>query len=72
MLLGTEQRQRRILMTADAVGGVWSYALDLIRELAPRGAQVLLAVTGPIPDRSQEREAARIQNLNLVANPFPL
>jgi glycogen(starch) synthase len=72
MLLGIERRQRRILMTADAVGGIWSYALDLIRELAPYGVEVLLAVMGQAPDHSQQQEAARIRNLNLVAKSFPL
>jgi glycosyltransferase involved in cell wall biosynthesis len=37
----------RILMTADAVGGVWQYATELSRALAPRGYDVTLAVIGP-------------------------
>ena len=36
-------------MTADAVGGVWTYALDLARALAPRGVQTTLLVNGPPP-----------------------
>jgi len=38
---------RRILMTVDAVGGVWQYATELARALAPFGHQVLLAALGP-------------------------
>lgn len=72
MPLRAEPQQHRIVMTADAVGGVWSYAIDLVRELAPYGIEVLLAVMGPLPDLSQQREAARIQNLELTAKPFAL
>jgi glycosyltransferase involved in cell wall biosynthesis len=40
----------RILMTADTVGGVWTYALDLLAELERRGCEVHLATMGPPPD----------------------
>ncbi len=36
-------------MTADAVGGVWSYATDLAEGLRHRGHAVTLAVLGPPP-----------------------
>jgi glycogen(starch) synthase len=36
----------RILMTADCEGGVFVYALELVRELLARKCQVTLAVTG--------------------------
>ena len=39
----------RLLMTADAVGGVWTYALDLAAGLAPFGVETTLAVLGPAP-----------------------
>lgn len=39
----------RLLMTADAVGGVWTHALDLARGLEALGARVTLAVLGPAP-----------------------
>jgi glycosyltransferase involved in cell wall biosynthesis len=39
----------RILMTADTVGGVWTYALDLAAELERRGCEVHLATMGPPP-----------------------
>jgi glycogen synthase len=47
-------------MTADAVGGVWRYALDLARELGADGGEVLLATMGPAPDADQVAEAARM------------
>ena len=34
-----------VLMTADAVGGVWTYALELCRQLDARGADVTLKDT---------------------------
>jgi hypothetical protein len=39
----------KVLLTADAVGGVWTYATDLADGLARRGVQVSLAVLGPAP-----------------------
>ena len=56
---------RRILMTADAVGGVWTYALELARALEPHGTEVTLAVLGPGPSPGQRREAARRSNVVL-------
>ena len=36
----------RVLMTADAVGGVWTYALELARALAPHGVALGTAHRG--------------------------
>lgn len=49
---------RHVLMTADAVGGVWTYALDLGAALARRGDRVTLAVLGPAPSGAQRADAA--------------
>jgi glycogen(starch) synthase len=48
----------RVLMTADAVGGVWTYALELVDALAPHGVEVDLATMGPRPSDDQRAEAA--------------
>lgn len=56
---------QRVLMTADAVGGVWTYALELARGLAEQGTAVLLAVIGPEPDADRRAEAAAIDGLML-------
>lgn len=53
------RRPRRVLMTADAVGGVWTYALDLAHALGRRGTAVDLAVMGPAPATAQRGAAAR-------------
>jgi glycosyltransferase involved in cell wall biosynthesis len=45
----------RILMTADTVGGVWTYATGLASALAARGADMYLVSMGPRP-RADQRE----------------
>jgi glycosyltransferase involved in cell wall biosynthesis len=62
----------RLLMTVDAVGGVWTYALDLAAGLATRGVETVLSVLGPPPDPDQIADAARIPGLRLVPLDFPL
>lgn len=57
---------RHILMTADAVGGVWQYALELAGGLCAQGDRVTLAVLGPAPTSDQRRQAARIDGLALL------
>jgi glycosyltransferase involved in cell wall biosynthesis len=63
---------RRILMTADAVGGVWTYALELAGALEPVGIEVTLAVMGPEPAAAQRAAAAAHPNVDLVVKPFKL
>jgi glycogen synthase len=65
------ERPLRILMTADAVGGVWPYALSLARALGPR-AEIVLAVMGAPPQPEQCRDAEEIGNTCVVAGDFPL
>jgi glycosyltransferase involved in cell wall biosynthesis len=47
-------------MTADAVGGVWRYAMDLGGVLTSRGWNVTVAVMGPPPRETQAAEARRL------------
>ncbi len=62
----------RLLMTADAVGGVWSYAIDLLRGLAPHGVETTLAVLGPAPAADQRAAAAAVPGLRLMETALPL
>src|SRR5206468_2043376 len=62
---------RRILMTTDAVGGVWNYALDLSAALGVHGVEVVLATMGPPPDTDQRRKAA-LANVTLRESSFRL
>lgn len=41
--------QPHILMTADALGGVWQYTLELAEALGRRGLTVTVALMGPAP-----------------------
>jgi glycosyltransferase involved in cell wall biosynthesis len=58
-------------MTADAVGGVWTYALDLAAALACMGVRTLLAVTGPITE-NERRRADAVPGLTLETASFRL
>ncbi|WP_205049112.1 glycosyltransferase family 4 protein [Paracoccus sp. SY] len=58
----------RVLMTTDAVGGVWQYSLELAGAL---DAEVTLAVLGPAPDPDQ-RAAADAAAVTLVDTGLPL
>lgn len=62
----------RILMTADAVGGVWTYALDLARAFHHGGIQTALAIMGSPPSECQRAEAACIPSLQLYESSFKL
>ena len=66
------QQPRRILMTADTVGGVWTYALELTRALQPYGIEVLLAVMGPRLSAAQREDAHAIGNLNVFKSDYKL
>ncbi|MBF0306755.1 MAG: glycosyltransferase family 4 protein [Alphaproteobacteria bacterium] len=50
-------------MTADAVGGVWTYAVDLARGLSRHDATVTLAVMGPAPSPAQRAQAEAVPGL---------
>jgi glycosyltransferase involved in cell wall biosynthesis len=59
-------------MTADTVGGVWTYAINLARALGDEGVEVGLATMGAIPSPSQRREAKSIATLELFESEFRL
>ncbi len=62
----------RVMMTADAVGGIWTYAAELAAALGRSGVTTLLATMGPAPSPAQSRSAARIAGLELVHQPYRL
>src|ERR1044071_7098823 len=68
----SNQKPLRILMTADAVGGVWTYALELTRALEPYGVDVLLALMGPSLSTAQLIDARNISNLTLFKSDYKL
>lgn len=63
---------KRVLMTTDAVGGVWTYALELCRSLGAHDVEVLLAAMGPAPSPAQRAAVGRLSNVTLEHRPFAL
>ena len=62
----------RLLMTVDAVGGVWQYATELARALYPSGIETLLAVLGPSPTDEQRKVVEQMPGVDLVDTDLPL
>jgi glycogen(starch) synthase len=56
----------RILMTADTVGGVWTFALDLAAGLRKYGAEIFLATMGPAPGEHHRAMAERADNVTWI------
>ena len=65
------QKPLKILMTADAVGGVWQYSVDLIRGLG-ESAKVLLATLGPRPSTEQKQQLKSVPQLQLCESDYAL
>jgi glycogen synthase len=61
-----------VLMTADTVGGIWSYALDLASGLAKASTRTVLATIGPTPSETQRADAAAVPGLILEVSTFRL
>ncbi len=62
----------RILMTADTVGGVWTYACELIRGLAHHDVDVTLVTMGVQPSPAQLSMIAELPNAELEQSMFAL
>jgi glycogen(starch) synthase len=62
----------KVLMTADTIGGVWSYAMELCRSLQPMGLEVALATLGAPLSRSQQIEAGRLGNVEVYESEYRL
>lgn len=63
---------RNILMTADTMGGVWNYSLQLSRALAKYDITVHLATMGNAPSNEQMKETAFIDNLKIYPSSYQL
>jgi glycogen(starch) synthase len=63
---------RRVLMTTDTIGGVWSYALHLAAALARDNWQVSLATMGAPLCEGKRAEAARVPGLSLYESRYRL
>lgn len=63
---------RKVLMTADTMGGVWTYAVDLALGLTERGVEVALATMGDPLNDSQRERVERIPRLKVFESTLKL
>lgn len=63
---------KRVLMTADTIGGVWTYAMELCRALGEHGIEVALATMGSPLSRSQRAEVGSIPSAELFESSYKL
>src|SRR5438874_8656272 len=66
------RKLRRMVMTADTVGGVWTYVIDLCRGLADYDIEVVLLSMGRMPDDVQLRQASNLSNIRLIPTDYRL
>ncbi len=65
-------KPKHILMTADTVGGVWTYALELATALGKFGIDVSCATMGAPLDHEQCAVVDEIKNLEIYESSFKL
>src|SRR5215471_18301535 len=70
--MSDDQPVRRVLMTTDTVGGVWTFSLELARALGSLGIEVVLAAMGGERHANQYGEAACVDNIKLFTSDFKL
>jgi glycogen synthase len=63
---------RRILMTADTVGGVWTYALELAQALQSYAIDVVLATMGAPLNEQQRTAVQQVANIMLCESAWKL
>lgn len=69
-MAGTNKRSYKILMTADTVGGVWTYCMELCQTLP--GVQFHLVTSGAPMQEGQKREVAALPNVTVYETPYLL
>lgn len=62
----------RVMMTTDAVGGVWTFSAALARALGARGCQVLLVSIGPRPTERQRGAVTACAGVKLIETDLAL
>jgi glycosyltransferase involved in cell wall biosynthesis len=71
-MAASAQLPTRVLMTADTVGGVFVYALELMRALETAGVEVALATMGALPSPAQREALASLRNVELFESDWKL
>lgn len=62
----------KVLMTADTLGGVWDYVLELCRGLAPHGVEVVLATLGRPLNEVQHRALTSLDHVRVEQSAYKL
>lgn len=70
MLQRLKADPKRVLMTLDAVGGVWRYAMDLAQGLKAHEVHFLFLGMGPEPSPAQKAEAEALGELAWLEGPL--
>src|SRR5687768_2158129 len=63
---------RKVLMTSDTIGGVWTYAVELVRGLAGHGVEVALATMGALLTADRWSEVCALPNAQVFESKFRL
>lgn len=66
------RRELRVLISADTIGGVWTYAVELAGELEARGVRVALATMGAPLTPVQRRQVAELKSMTLYESAYKL
>lgn len=67
-----KQRIEKVLMTADTIGGVWTYSIELAAALEKKGVQVFLATMGASLTRQQIEDTKKIKTIEVFESGFRL
>lgn len=63
---------QKVLMTADTIGGVWGYTLDLVKALQSHKVEVHLATMGEKLSASQWEEVRQLANVSVYESEYAL
>lgn len=63
---------KRVLMTSDTIGGVWTYVIELTKQLKKYNIEVILATMGPSPNQFQYKQLSNLSNVELFESNFKL
>ena len=66
------RRGPRVLITADTLGGVWTYALELATVLQRRGVTVALATMGAALSPTQRAHLESLRGIEVYESPYKL
>ncbi len=62
----------KILMTADTVGGVWTYCMELCKALQYASAQIFLVTSGARMKKAQREEVAALSHVTVYETDYKL